>query len=220
MSVLAHVWRRCRTISSDLGTKLALAGDGAKRAFQHGGRETIWPRSFAPLSRKIWQTLSSIKTGVILLILVVIVLGGGHGDPAAPDDRCRRHAAGLLPAMLRFLDGLGLTDVFHRLVVRRAADTGQPQHHRCLDPALPQCVAVFRASLQESRRDLPQGFADPGTDSDQRTKKQRLSTAERVFRHAGLQTGADRAREQFLSIRANAAAFQRWQFISCTPVCC
>ncbi len=63
--------------------------------------------------RKIWQTLSSIKTGVVLIILVVIFSAAGtvilQRSMTDPDDM--QHAYS--PAMLRFLDATGLTDVFH-----------------------------------------------------------------------------------------------------------
>lgn len=65
------------------------------------------------LPKRIWQTLSSIKTGVILLILVVILSAAGTvilQRPATdPDDLQRAYS----PQMLRVLDLLGLTDVFH-----------------------------------------------------------------------------------------------------------
>jgi len=65
------------------------------------------------ISRAIWQTLSSIKTGVILLIITVIVSAAGTvilQRPATdPDDIQRAYS----PQMLRLLDTLGLTDVFH-----------------------------------------------------------------------------------------------------------
>ncbi len=63
--------------------------------------------------RTIWQTLSSIKTGVILIILVVIFSAAGTVILQRPmtdaDDMARAYS----PAMLRFLDATGLTDVFH-----------------------------------------------------------------------------------------------------------
>ena len=64
-------------------------------------------------SRKLWQTLSAIKTGVILLILVVIISAAGTVILQRPvtdaDDMQRAYS----PQMLRLLDALGLTDVFH-----------------------------------------------------------------------------------------------------------
>ena len=65
------------------------------------------------VSRKIWQTLGAIKTGVILLILVVILSAAGTvilQRPATDVDEMQRAYS---PQILRLLDGLGLTDVFH-----------------------------------------------------------------------------------------------------------
>ncbi len=63
--------------------------------------------------RSTWQTLGSIKTGVLLIILVVIFSAAGTVILQRPmtdsDDMQRAYS----PAMLRFLDATGLTDVFH-----------------------------------------------------------------------------------------------------------
>src|SRR5262252_499792 len=63
--------------------------------------------------QKVWQTLSSIKTGVILIILVVIFSAAGtvilQRPITEPNDIQRAYS----PAMLRFLDATGLTDVYH-----------------------------------------------------------------------------------------------------------
>jgi cytochrome c biogenesis protein len=63
--------------------------------------------------RRIWQTLSSIKTGVILLILVVIVAALGTiilQRPVTDADEIQRAYS---PQTLRIFDAIGLTDVFH-----------------------------------------------------------------------------------------------------------
>jgi cytochrome c biogenesis protein len=63
--------------------------------------------------RKLWQTLGAIKTGVILLILVVILSAAGTvilQRPATDADEMQRAYS---PGMLRLLDALKLTDVFH-----------------------------------------------------------------------------------------------------------
>ena len=69
--------------------------------------------SLRSASRQIWQTLSSIKTGVVLIILVVIFSAAGTVILQRPmtdsDDMQRAYS----PAMLRFLDLTGLTDIFH-----------------------------------------------------------------------------------------------------------
>lgn len=65
------------------------------------------------MSRKTWQTLGAIKTGVVLLILVVIISAAGTvilQRPATEADEMQRAYS---PQVLRLLDGLGLTDVFH-----------------------------------------------------------------------------------------------------------
>jgi cytochrome c biogenesis protein len=65
------------------------------------------------LGRKTWQTLSSIKTGVVLLIVVVIVSAAGtmilQRPVTEPDEMQRAYS----PQVLGILDKLGLTDVFH-----------------------------------------------------------------------------------------------------------
>lgn len=69
--------------------------------------------SLRSAARSTWQTLGSIKTGVILIILVVIFSAAGtvilQRPMTDPDDMQRAYS----PSMLRFLDAAGLTDVFH-----------------------------------------------------------------------------------------------------------
>src|SRR5215470_15618527 len=63
--------------------------------------------------RKTWQALSSVKTGVVLIILVIIFSIAGtvilQRPITDPDDMQRAYS----PSMLQFLDVTGLTDVFH-----------------------------------------------------------------------------------------------------------
>src|SRR5579863_6647294 len=86
-----------------------------------------WRRTCIPLSvggssmalgfrkafREVWQTLSSIKTGVVLIILVVIFSAAGtvilQRPLAEPEDMQRAYS----PQVLRILDVTGLSDVFH-----------------------------------------------------------------------------------------------------------
>jgi cytochrome c biogenesis protein len=63
--------------------------------------------------RRVWQTFSSIKTGVILLITVVVLSAAGTivlQRPATEPDEMQRAYS---PQVLRILDAVGLTDVFH-----------------------------------------------------------------------------------------------------------
>ena len=66
--------------------------------------ESYGPVTSLQRFRKIWQTLSSIKTGVVLIILVVIFSAAGtvilQRPMTDPDDMQRAYS----PPMLRFLD--------------------------------------------------------------------------------------------------------------------
>jgi cytochrome c biogenesis protein len=64
-------------------------------------------------TRKIWQTLSSIKTGVVLLITVVILSAAGTIVLQRPVTEADEMQRAYSPQVLRFLDAVGLTDVFH-----------------------------------------------------------------------------------------------------------
>lgn len=63
--------------------------------------------------QKVWRTVASIQTGVVLLILVVIFAAVGtivlQRPVTEPDEMQRAYS----PQALRILDKAGLTDVFH-----------------------------------------------------------------------------------------------------------
>src|SRR5579872_1920817 len=64
-------------------------------------------------ARRFWQTLGSVRTGIIALIVVVIVSAAGTiilQRPLTDPDEIQRAYS---PGMLHFLDRFGLTDVFH-----------------------------------------------------------------------------------------------------------
>lgn len=65
------------------------------------------------LGTKTWRTIASIQTGVVLLILVVILSAVGtivlQRPVTDPDEMQNAYS----PAVLRILDAVGLTDVFH-----------------------------------------------------------------------------------------------------------
>jgi cytochrome c biogenesis protein len=63
--------------------------------------------------REIWRLLSSIKTGVILLIVVVIVSAAGTLILQRPATDTEEMERAYSPQVLRVLDAIGLTDVFH-----------------------------------------------------------------------------------------------------------
>ncbi|MFZ0286614.1 MAG: cytochrome c biogenesis protein ResB, partial [Terriglobales bacterium] len=64
-------------------------------------------------TRKTWQTLSSIKTGVILLIAVVIISAAGTVILQRPVTEADEMQRAYSPQVLHALDALGLTDIFH-----------------------------------------------------------------------------------------------------------
>jgi len=68
---------------------------------------------FGKAIRKTWQTLASIKTGVVLLILVVIFSAVGTIVLQRPVTEPEEMRNAYSPQALRILDAVGLTDVFH-----------------------------------------------------------------------------------------------------------
>jgi len=71
------------------------------------------PNTATLLSREISRILSSVRTGIVLLILAGVASAAGtfilQRPLTEPDQMARAYS----PAALRWLDGLGLTDVFH-----------------------------------------------------------------------------------------------------------
>ncbi len=63
--------------------------------------------------QKTWQTLSAIKTGVILLIVVVIISAAGTVILQRPVTEADEMQRAYSPQVLHMLDGFGLTDIFH-----------------------------------------------------------------------------------------------------------
>ncbi len=143
--------------------------------------------SLRSASRKIWQTLSSIKTGVILIILVVIFSAAGTVILQRPmtdsDDMQRAYS----PAMLRFLDVTGLTDVFHTrwfialmILVSLSIIAASVQR---FPNAWRFYARPYKSPDEGFRKALPTQAQIPVADEEQG-----LSAAERAFRHMGLKT--------------------------------
>ena len=141
--------------------------------------------AFRKTFRKIWQTLSAIKTGVVLIILVVILSAAGtvilQRPITDPDDMQRAYS----PAMLRFLDVTGLTDIFHTrwfvalmilvsLSIIAASVQRFPNAWRFF-------ARPYKSPDEAFRRSLPTQAQISITDEEQG-----LSAAERAFRHMGL----------------------------------
>src|SRR5271166_4869117 len=135
--------------------------------------------------RKAWQTLGAIKTGVILLILVVILSAAGTvilQRPATEADEMQRAYS---PQVLRLLDGLGLTDVFHAwwfvlllslvsLSIIAASIQRFPNSWRYFS-------RPYKSPDQAFRQALPTHGLIPITDEEAG-----LTAADHVFQRAGL----------------------------------
>jgi cytochrome c biogenesis protein len=65
------------------------------------------------LAHKTWRTIASIQTGVVLLILVVILSAVGTIVLQRPTTEPDEMQSAYSPHVLRILDAVGLTDVFH-----------------------------------------------------------------------------------------------------------
>jgi len=136
---------------------------------------------------KTWQTLSSIKTGVVLIILVVIFSAAGtvilQRPMTDPDDMQRAYS----PAMLRFLDATGLTDVFHArwfvallvlvsLCIIAASVERFPNSWRFF-------ARPYKSPDEHFRKALPTQAVIPVADEEQG-----LSAAEQAFKKLGLKS--------------------------------
>jgi cytochrome c biogenesis protein len=143
--------------------------------------------SLRSASRKTWQTLSSIKTGVVLIILVVIFFVAGsvilQRPLTDPDDMQRAYS----PAMLRFLDVTGLTNIFHTpwfvallvlvsLCIIAASVQRFPNSWRFF-------ARPYKSPDENFRRVLPTQVQIAIQDEEQA-----LSAAERAMRHLGLKS--------------------------------
>ena len=69
--------------------------------------------NLSAFGHKLWRTIASIQTGVVLLILVVILAAVGTVVLQRPATEPDEMQAAYSPHVLRMLDTLGLTDVFH-----------------------------------------------------------------------------------------------------------
>src|SRR5579862_4761950 len=154
---------------------------------QHPRNKIDMAPSLRSAVRKTWQTLSSIKTGVVLIILVVIFSAAGtvilQRPMTDPDDMARAYS----PAMLRFLDAAGLTDVFHTrwfvallMLVSFSIIAASVQR---FPNAWRYFARPYKSPDESFRKALLTQAQIPVADEEQG-----LSAAERAFRHMGLKT--------------------------------
>ncbi len=143
--------------------------------------------SLHSVPRKIWQTLSSIKTGVVLIILVVIFSAAGTVILQRPMTEAEDMQRAYSPAMLRFLDLMGLTDVFHApwfiammILVSLSIIAASVQR---FPNAWRYFARPYKSPDESFRKVLPTQAQMAVADEEQG-----LSAAERAFRHLGLKT--------------------------------
>lgn len=137
--------------------------------------------NFRRAAREIWRTISSIKTGVILLILLVILSAAGtlilQRPITDPEEMQRAYS----PPVLRLLDTVGLTDVFHAgwfvlllalvsLCIVAASIERFPNSWRYFSRPYKSTDEIFRKVLPTQKK-IPIEDADTG-----------LAAAERAFR--------------------------------------
>jgi cytochrome c biogenesis protein len=134
--------------------------------------------------RKIWQTLGAIKTGVVLLILVVIISAAGTvilQRPATDADEMQRAYS---PHVLRLLDGVGLTDVFHAwwfvLLLSLVSVSIIAASVQRFPNAWRFFSRPYKSTDESFRNALPNHALIPIQDEERA-----LSIAERVFQRAG-----------------------------------
>ncbi len=144
-------------------------------------------QSLRSVVRTIWQTLSSIKTGVILIILVVIFSAAGTVILQRPMTEADDMARAYSPAMLRFLDATGLTDVFHArwfialmILVSFSIIAASVQR---FPNAWRYFARPYKSPDEGFRRALPIQAQIPVEDEERG-----LGAAERALRHVGLKS--------------------------------
>jgi len=137
------------------------------------------------IPRKIWQTLGAIKTGVVLLILVVIISAAGTiilQRPATDADEMQRAYS---PSVLRLLDAVGLTDVFHAwwfvLLLSLVSLSIIAASLQRFPNAWRYFSRPYKSTDESFRNALPNHALIPIKDEERA-----LSVAERVFHKAGL----------------------------------
>lgn len=137
------------------------------------------------VARRIWQTLSSIKTGIVLLILVVIVSAAGTVILQRPVTEPEEIQRAYSPQMLHVLDLLGLTDIFHAwwflillglvsLSIVAASIERFPNAWRYF-------ARPYKSTDETFRRYLPNQKSFPAADAGQA-----VEAAQRAFRSLGL----------------------------------
>jgi cytochrome c biogenesis protein len=142
-------------------------------------QKSIWQKS-------IFQTLGAIKTGVVLLILVVILSAAGTVILQRPTTDIDEMQRAYSPQVLRFLDAVGLTDVFHAwwfvLLLSLVSLSIIAASVQRIPNAWRYFSRPYKSPDEAFRKALPTQILIPLNDADEEAA---LSIADRLFHKAG-----------------------------------
>ena len=139
------------------------------------------------IPRKVWQTLGAIKTGVILLILTVILSAAGTVILQRPTTDADEMQRAYSPQVLRLLDSVGLTDVFHAwwfvLLLSLVSLSIIAASVQRFPNAWRYYSRPYKSPEEAFRKALPNQSLIPIEDNDEEAA---LSVVDRAFRKGGL----------------------------------
>ncbi len=170
------------------------------------------------LWQKLFRTLATPRTGIILLLTVVLFSAAGTIILQRPTSEPGVLEKAYSPATLRVLDALHLTDIFHAwyflgllglvsVSITCASVDRWPKAWRYYARPYRRTEPHFRAALPHKAL-IP--AKNPAT---------ALAATERAFRKAGLPVEREVAGNEVLST-ASVIASPSSRCTSCTPACC
>jgi len=136
-------------------------------------------------ANRIWPTLSSIRTGIVLLIVVGVTSAAGTLVLQRPQTDPEQLVNAYSPETLRWLDRLGLTDVFHSWwFATLLALLGL----NIVLASLERFPVAWRYFSRPYRRPAPHFLAGLGLQKEIAIREQEsgIEAAEKAFRRSGL----------------------------------
>jgi cytochrome c biogenesis protein len=168
--------------------------------------------AFALLSipKRIYKTLANLRTGVVLLILVVIASAMGTFVLQRPVTEPDKLQAAYSPQMLRLLDRLTLTDIFHSwwfltllglvsLSIIFVSIERFPNAWRFYARPYRKTDSHFRAA-NPYRVEIPIRNADQGLNAAERALKDLRWPVERIVEHGETSLYAEKSRFSVMAV--------------------